>query len=271
MKRELGVCYYPEHWPRDIWERDAQQMVNIGLSWVRIGEFGWSRIEPVEGQYEFDWLDDAINILLNAGLKIVLGTPTATPPIWMVKKHPHMIAMDAERKPRKFGSRRHYCFSHQGYRQECRKIVTKLAKRYGSDPRISAWQTDNEYGCHDTTISYSEAARVAFQDWLANRYGQIDFLNEAWGNVFWSMEYSAFEDIDLPNLTVTEPNPSHVLAFRRFCSDQVISFNQEQTGILRAHGTAPITHNFMGRVIDFDHFKVGEDLDFSCWDSYPLG
>lgn len=277
MQRTLGTCYYPEHWPREIWEEDARRMADIGLTWVRIGEFAWSRLEPKPGDYQFEWLDDAISVLGRAGLKVVLGTPTATPPRWMIDKHPDMLAVDVNGAPRKFGSRRHYCFSHEGYKAECAKIVTMLAKRYGSNPHVAAWQTDNEYGCHDTTISYSDAARQAFQSWLRARYpgagnaGDIDVLNAAWGNIFWSMDYDSFEQIDLPNLTVTEANPSHWQNFRRFSSDQVVAFNKLQSDIIRQHSDAPVSHNYMGKVTDFDHFKVAEDLDIVTWDSYPIG
>ena len=277
MKRTLGTCYYPEHWPREIWEVDARRMVEAGLTWVRIGEFAWSRLEPSPGSYDFDWLDAAIAVLGDAGLKVVLGTPTATPPRWMIDRYPDMLAVDADGRPRKFGSRRHYCFSHEGFKAECARIVTKLTERYGHNPHVAAWQTDNEYGCHDTTLSYSEVARQAFRGWLRAQYpgqgndGDIGALNEAWGNVFWSMEYSDFDQIDLPNLTVTEPNPSHALDFRRFSSAQVVGFNKLQVDIIRAHSDAPVTHNYMGRITDFDHFEVGDDLDIASWDSYPLG
>ena len=277
MKRTLGTCYYPEHWPREIWEDDARRMAKAGLTWVRIGEFSWSRLEPMPGQYDWDWLDQAISVLGAAGLKVVLGTPTATPPRWMLDRHPDMLAVDAEGRARKFGSRRHYCFSHEGYKADCARIVEVMAQRYGRNPHVAAWQTDNEYGCHDTTISYSDAARGAFRTWLRVRYagdgndGDIGALNQAWGNVFWSMEYDSFDQIDLPNLTVTEPNPAHMLAFRRFSSDQVVVFNRQQSDIIRAHSDAPIAHNYMGRITDFDHFAIGDDLDIASWDSYPLG
>ena len=277
MKRTLGVCYYPEHWPKSFWKEDAKRMAEAGLSWVRIGEFAWSKMEPSPGDLQFEWLDEVIEILGTHGLSVVLGTPTATPPKWVLEKHPDMLAIDKEGRPRKFGSRRHYCFSHQGYREECVRIVTLMAERYGANPYVGAWQTDNEYSCHDTTHSYSESARTAFKSWLRSQYagsgndGDINALNEAWGNVFWSMEYENFDQIDLPNLTVTQPNPSHVLDFRRFSSDQVISFNRLQTDIIKSYSDAPIAHNFMGKTTEFDHFKVGEDLDIASWDSYPLG
>ncbi|MEM1387882.1 MAG: beta-galactosidase [Pseudomonadota bacterium] len=270
-QRALGVCYYPEHWPEEIWRDDAARMADLGLKWVRIGEFAWSRLEPEPGVFRFDWLDRAIEVLAEAGLQVVLGTPTATPPRWMLTRFPDMLALDADGRPRGFGSRRHYCFSHGGYLGACRDIVTRLAKRYGRHPAIAAWQTDNEYGCHDTTPSFSKAAEAAFQDWLAQRYQSPEALNRAWGNVFWSMEYRDFGEIGLPNLTVTEANPAHVMAFRRFSSDQVVRFNRVQAEILRAHSDAPISHNFMGRVLEFDHFAVAADLDIATWDSYPIG
>ena len=271
--QSLGVCYYPEHWPEEIWEEDAARMREAGIEWVRIGEFAWSRLEPAYGDLQFDWLDRAVEILSQAGLKIVLGTPTATPPRWMLDRHPDMLALDEQGRERGFGSRRHYCFSHQGYREECRRIVTLLAERYGQHPAILAWQTDNEYGCHDTTISYSDAARQGFRQWLAEKYTDIDTLNQAWGNIFWSMDYTGFDEIGLPNLTVTEANPSHRLDFARYSSDQVVTFNKLQVDILRAHipDDRALIHNYMGRIVEFDHFKVGQDLDVASWDSYPLG
>jgi beta-galactosidase len=271
VKRTLGVCYYPEHWPEEKWAEDAARMAALGLTWVRIGEFAWSRIEPEPGRFDWDWLDRAIDTLGKAGLKVVLGTPTATPPRWMLERHPDMLAVDAQGRPRGFGSRRHYCFSHRGYRQDSARIVTELAQRYGNNRHVAAWQTDNEYGCHDTVLSYSDAARDAFREWLAQRYQSPQALNRAWGNVFWSMEYSSFDEIGLPNLTVTEANPSHVMAFRRFASDEVAAYNRIQTEIIRKLSDAPIAHNYMGRITEFDHFAVGADLDIASWDAYPLG
>ncbi len=271
MKRTLGVCYYPEHWPEAWWPDDARRMAEIGLTWVRIGEFAWGRMEPEPGRYDLGWLDRAIDVLGAAGLKVVLGTPTATPPRWMLARHPDMAPVDREGRTRGFGSRRHYCFSHLGYRQDCAQIVTVLAERYGRNPHVAAWQTDNEYACHDTTLSYSDAARDGFRDWLAQKYQSPQALNRAWGNVFWSMDYAGFDEIGLPNLTVTEASPSHWMDFRRYSSDQVVAFNRVQTDIIRRHSAAPIAHNYMGRITDFDHFGTGADLDIAAWDSYPLG
>jgi beta-galactosidase len=269
---KLGCCYYPEHWPEDFWAEDARRMAAMGLSLVRIGEFAWSRIEPEPGHYDWGWMDRAIDTLHAAGLKVILGTPTATPPKWLVDTMPDMVAIDEQGRPRGFGSRRHYCFSHEGYRAESRRITAALAERYGQHPALAMWQTDNEYGCHDTVLSLSHAAASAFRGWLAARYETPQALNAAWGNVFWSMEYRSFAEVDPPHLTVTEANPAHWLDYRRFASDQVASFNREQVDILRAHSPGtPITHNFMGFFTEFDHHDVGRDIDVATWDSYPLG
>jgi beta-galactosidase len=269
---QLGVCYYPEHWPESMWAEDARRMVEAGLSRVRIGEFAWSRIEPDSGRFDWDWLDRAIAVLDRAGLGIILGTPTATPPKWLVDTMPDMVAIDQHGQPRRFGSRRHYCFSHAGYRHEAARITRAMAQRYGQHSAVVAWQTDNEYGCHDTVQSFSVAACAAFRLWLAKRYGTIEQLNAAWGNVFWSMEYRSFDEVDLPNLTVTEANPAHWMAFRRFSSDQVASFNRAQVNILRELSPdRDVAHNFMGFFTEFDHHKVAADLDAVGWDSYPLG
>ena len=156
---KLGVCYYPEHWPREWWAEDARRMAAMGLSVVRVGEFAWSRLEPTPGRYDWAWLDAAIETLAAEGLQVILGTPTATPPKWLIDAYPDILAIDHHGRPRGFGSRRHYCFSSPTYRRECARIVAAMAERYGAHDAVVAWQTDNEYGCHDTIISYSAAAR----------------------------------------------------------------------------------------------------------------
>jgi beta-galactosidase len=269
---KLGVCYYPEHWPKNRWVEDAQHMQRIGIEYVRVGEFSWSTIEPEPNELHWQWLDESLDILHAHGLKVILGTPTATPPKWLVDRHPSMLAKDEQGRVRGFGSRRHYTFASLEYREACRRIVTLMAERYGQHPAVASWQTDNEYGCHNTILSYAETDLVAFHIWLAEKYGTIAALNKAWGNVFWSMDYRSFDEIELPNLTVTEANPSHRLDFQRCCSDQVVAFNKLQVAILREHSAGrDLVHNYMGFFTAFDHHKVGQDLDVASWDTYPLG
>jgi beta-galactosidase len=268
----LGVCYYPEHWPESMWKDDAARMKALGIDRVRIAEFAWSRIEPTPGEYNWDWLDRAVDVLADAGLKVVMCTPTATPPKWLIDRHPDILPVGADGRPRAFGSRRHYDFSSPSFFEASQKICTAVAERYGKHPGVAYWQTDNEFGCHNTVVSYSPAALQRFRGWLKHRYGSIDALNTAWGTVFWSMEFRSFDEIDLPVATVTEANPTHRLDYRRFASDEVVRYNRMQTDIIRAHSPErPVAHNFMQLFTEFDHYKVAADLDIATWDSYPLG
>jgi beta-galactosidase len=268
----LGVCYYPEHWPEAWWTEDARRMRDLGIAYVRVGEFAWSRYEPSGGQFQWDWFDKAMNTLGQAGLKVVLGTPTAAPPKWLMDEHPEIAPIDDQGRPRGFGSRRHYTFSSQAYWRESARIVEALSRRYGDHPALVGWQTDNEFVCHDTVRSWGAEDLTAFREWLRAAYQSADRLNEAWGLAFWSMEVQSFDDVSLPNLTVTEPNPAARLNYWRFQSQQITAFNRMQCDIIRRHSPGRwVTHNFMGFFNEFDHWLVGEDLDFAAWDSYPLG
>ncbi|MGY6254741.1 beta-galactosidase [Paraburkholderia caledonica] len=270
---QLGVCYYPEQWPDTMWADDARRMVDMGITHVRIAEFAWSRMEPRAGVYEWAWLDRAIDTLAGAGLKIVLGTPTASPPRWLVEAIPDMLPVRADGTTWNYGSRRHYDICSEPYRRECVRITEAMAARYGAHPAVVAWQTDNELGCHETVPSYSNAARQRFRGWLARRYETVGELNTRWGNVFWSMEYPSFDSIELPNVTPTDANPIHLLDFRRFMSDEVTSFHREQAEVVRRHAPhADVLHNFMGFFTTFDHYRFASNgsIDVATWDSYPI-
>ncbi len=268
----LGVCYYPEHWPEDWWADDAAAMRALGITTVRIAEFAWSRIEPEPGRFEFGWLDRALDVLGGAGLRVVLCTPTATPPQWLVDRHPDILPVGPDGQTRGFGSRRHTTFSSKTWWEQSRRITTALAERYGAHPAVAGWQVDNEFGCHATVLSYGPEDLAAFRDWLRTRYQDGRSRDAAWGNVFWSMEAARLEDTPLPAGTVTEANPAARLAYWRFASEQVARYGAMQADILRAHSPGRfVTHNYMGRFFDFDHWASAQSFDFATWDSYPLG
>jgi beta-galactosidase len=269
---KLGVCWYPEQWPEELWASDVQRMAALGLSFVRIGEFAWSRIEPEPGRLAWDWLDRAVDLAHAAGLQVVMGTPTATPPKWLVDAHPEILAKGRDGQVRGFGSRRHYCFSSDVYLELAGRITSLMAQRYGQHPAVTAWQTDNEYGCHDTVVSTSDAAKAGFRRWLAGRYGDVQALNAAWGLAFWAQDYRSFDEVDAPFGTVTESHPAHRLDWQRYSSAMVERFNAAQVAILRAASPGrDIVHNFMGLFTEFDHHAVGRQLDVATWDSYPIG
>ncbi|HYP60557.1 MAG TPA: beta-galactosidase [Thermomicrobiales bacterium] len=268
----LGVCYYPEQWPEDRWDLYATRMRELGLAWARIGEFAWSRIEPAPEQYTWDWLDRAIESLANQDLGVVLGTPTGAPPPWLIEQHPDILPVDPEGRTRNLGSRKHYDHASPVYREHARRIAQAMAERYGQHEAVIGWQIDNEWGESDSTRSYGPVSAAAFRAWLRNRYGSLERLNEAWGGVFWSQEYSDWDQIDPPNLTMNDPNPSHTLDFYRFSSDAIVDFQNLQVEVIRAASPGRfITHNGMGHFGEVDYYKCAEMLDFMSWDSYPTG
>jgi beta-galactosidase len=270
----LGVCYYPEHWPEAWWEEDAKRMAALGLTYVRIAEFAWSRIEPDPGRFEWDWLDRAIEALGKAGLKVVMCTPTATPPKWLIDLYPEILPVDPETgRTRGFGSRRHTDFSSPVWHREAMRISTAVAERYGENPHVAGWQTDNELCCHNTAISASPAALAGFRTWCREQYGEIAALNTAWGNVFWSMEYRSFDEVEMPVGAVTETSPAHRMAWRRYSSDMVVRFHAEMIAVIRAHSPGRwVTHNFIPMPeTGVDNHALAADLDFAAYDNYPLG
>lgn len=269
---KFGICYYPEHWPQTRWPQDARMMRELGLEIVRIAEFAWTKLEPTPGQYDWSWLDEAIGVLAAAGLDIVLGTPTVTPPAWLTRAHPEILRVDANGRARDHGTRRHTCPNSPTYRQFSRQIVRAMGERYGRDPRITGWQIDNEFGGGGTARCYCENCAAAFRDWLQARYGTLAALNNAWGTIFWSQTYTDWAQIRPPSDHIDKKNPSHVLDYYRFASDSFVSYQQEQVDILRglAHGRF-ITTNFMGLYRDLDQFDMAETLDFATWDNYPTG
>ncbi len=269
---KLGVCYYPEHWPHDRWSIDAQMMRDAGLTYVRIAEFAWQPLEPAEGRFAWDWLDEAIATLADAGLQVVLGTPTAAPPAWLTHDYPDVLPVDAQGRLRNSGTRRHYCPTSPIYRRHSERIVRAMAERYGAHPAVAGWQIDNEFGCHDTVRCYCDQCAAAFQGWLQRKYGTLDALNEAWGAVFWSQSYGRWEEIRLPNLTPTGANPSHVLDYYRFASEMTVAYQQLQVDLLRRYAAGQfVTTNALGDYEDLDYHALARPLDFMTWDSYPTG
>lgn len=270
----LGVCYYPEHWPEAFWAEDARRMRALGLTHVRIAEFAWSRIEPDPGRFDWGWLDRAIATLGAAGLKIVMCTPTATPPKWLIDRYPDILPIDpVTGRTRGFGSRRHTDFSSRTWHREAMRISAAVAARYGDHPDVAGWQTDNELCCHDTALSASPAARDGFRSWCREHYGDIAALNSAWGNVFWSMEYRDFDAIELPVGAVTETSPAHRMAWRRYASDMVVKFHADMVAVIRAHAPGRwVTHNFIPMPeTGVDNHALAAPLDFASYDNYPLG
>lgn len=265
----FGVDYYPEHWPEERWPVDAKMMAEAGFNVVRMAEFAWSMLEPEEGRFEFDWLDRAIAILAEQGIQVVLGTPTASPPPWLMHAHPDAYRVLADGRRMTYGNRREYCPNNPAYRHYSQRITEAMAAHYAGHPNVIGWQIDNEFG----DPCYCPVCRVGFQNWLRDRYGSLEALNRRWGTVFWSHVYNDWAEIPLPLETGGAPRSGLALDFKRFASDSYVDYQQLQVDILRQYCPEHfITHNFMGFGYDqLNYFDLARALDLVSWDNYPRG
>ena len=228
----LGTCWFPEQWPRERWERDVAGMVDAGLELVRMGEFAWSWYQPRPGTWDFAGLDTAVGLVRDAGLGVVLCTPTATPPRWLTAAHPDVLSMGPDGSRRAPGSRRHTCPTSATYRAISDEVTGVLAERYGD--AVTAWQLDNEPGNHDSARCWCPECEEAFRAWVLDRHGDLATLDDDWGTAFWSQGYSSVAELELPRPTMTAQNPALELAHRRFASRQVVGFLTRQRDVLRS-------------------------------------
>lgn len=266
----IGTYYYPEHWAKNQWAKDIKKMAEIGFEFTHFGEFAWTFIEPEEGKFDFAWLDEAVALAHQNGIKVVMCTSTPTPPAWLAQKHPEILMTNDEGRTMQHGSRQQISWSSKVYRDYVAKMVEAIAKHYGNDQRIWGWQLDNEpshYGQYD----YSDAAQESFRNWLKAKYGSLDSVNTVWGTAFWSIRYNDFNQIRIPNQKelIAQPSPHAVLDFRRFSAEEANDFLSFQYKILRKYISADqwITTNLMPEHVDVDPTKIN-GLDFLTYTKY---
>ena len=266
----LGTCYYPEHWPEELWADDLARMLSSGISVIRIAEFAWNKFEPEEGIYDFSFFDRFLDVAEPTGIKVIFCTPTATPPAWLTERYPETLNAFRDGTVMRHGLRRHYNYNSEVYRRKTAELVSRMAEHYAGRKCIIGWQIDNEFNC-EANEYYSEADHSAFREYVKNRYGTLDRLNDAWGTVFWNQTYTEWEQVFLPRTTPNNVvNPHQYLEAKEFWSYSTRSFCKLQSDILRAklpEGVF-ITHNgFFGHVDS--HAMTQESLDFMMYDSYP--
>lgn len=266
----LGVCYYPEHWDRSLWESDLLRMTDVGITTVRIAEFSWSITERTEGNFTFDFFDGFLDLCERVGMNVIMCTPTATPPAWLTEKYPESLNADINGVRYGHGSRRHYNYNSPKYRELSARVVRALAEHYARRRCVIGWQIDNEVNC-EADVFYSESDDGAFREFLRARYGTPDELNRAWGCAFWNQTYNSFDEVHVPRPTVNGAHNPHGMAdYIRFISDSAISFVKMQADIIREYKKPDdfITTNGMFGHLD-NHRMTREALDVFMYDSYP--
>lgn len=270
----LGVDYYPEQWDPSLLEEDLDNICELGCNAIRIAEFGWHLMEPAEGQYDFSFFDHVIERAKARGLSIVMGTPTATIPAWLAKKHPDILSEFEDGTKRVFGGRHVYCFNSPTLYRYAEGIIRAMAEHYKDEKAIVAWQIDNEFGHEDSDICWCPQCRDAFQAYLKEKFhGNIASLNDAYGTVFWSQTYNDFGEIPLPARTITTHNPALRLDWERFRSESIVKFAAFQARLLREiiPGVVVI-HDFPGGGLGkhADYSAVSKHLDVAAYNNYPV-
>ncbi|WP_213989455.1 beta-galactosidase [Sodalis sp. dw_96] len=263
----VGVDYYPEHWDPAMWPADAVEMKAAGITLVRLAEFAWSRLEPQEDQFDFRWLDNAIALFAAQRINIIIGTPTAAPPNWLVEKYQDILPVDHHKHPVYPGVRCHRCYNSPSLRRHALNIIEALTRHYVGHSAVIGWQTDNEIAANDC---HCENCTREFRSWLQRKYLTLENLNQAWGTVVWSGEYSAWSQVTTPLGGSPHHNPSFVLDFQRFSSDSAADFNRFQAEIIRKNCPRHfVTHNLWGYPVVTDYYRLFDPMDFVSVDYYP--
>ena len=263
-----GGDWNPEQWDRETNLRDIERMVEAGVTLISLGIFSWASLEPEEGHYDLDWLADLIDRLHEAGISVDLANGTASPPAWMAQRYPETLPVDSRGVRLGFGSRQQYNPSSALFSQKACALTEAMARRFGDHPGVVMWHISNEYGCH-TWESFDEESAQAFRQWLLERYGTIEAINQAWGTAFWSQTYSDIEQIQPPRAMPTFHNPSQMLDWRRFSDWALRNLMIRERDVIRRYSDRPITTNFMGTFPFVNYRAWAPCLDVISDDSYP--
>lgn len=263
-----GGDYNPEQWPREVWDEDMSLMNRAGISLATVGVFSWARLEPRPGEYDFRWLDEVLDLLHAHGVRVDLATATASPPPWLAARHPETLPVTEDGVRLSVGSRQQYCPSSPVYRARAGELVRRIVERYADHPALELWHVNNEYGCH-VSHCYCDVSAEAFRAWLRARYGSVEELNRVWGTAFWSQRYDSFDEVMPPRAAPTFRNPTQLLDFDRFSSDELLDCYRAEAKIIRERSPIPITTNFMGFFKSVDYWKWAKEVDIVSDDTYP--
>ncbi|MEJ5867032.1 beta-galactosidase [Pseudokineococcus sp. 5B2Z-1] len=223
----FGAAYYPEYTPEPRVKTDLDLMVEAGFTVVRVGESVWSTWEPEDGVFDLDWLEEALDGAHERGISVVLGTPTYAVPMWLVRKHPEVAAVDETGHPRAWGARQEVDYTHPAFLFHAERVIRAVVGRYAAHPAVVGFQVDNEPGLH---LFSNRSVVQGFVDELRRTYGSVEALNDAWGLTYWSHRLSTWADLWEPR---GNAQPQYDQAWRAHQARLTTDFIAWQAGLVR--------------------------------------
>lgn len=263
-----GGDYNPEQWLHDpdILEKDIEYFKKAKINEVSLGVFSWSMLEPEEGVFRFQWMEDIINRLYENGISVILATPSGARPKWMADQYPEVLRVDSAGNRAFFGGRHNHCYTSPLYREKVRIMNKKLAENFGNHPGVIVWHISNEYSGE----CYCPLCQEEFRSWLKDRYGSIEKLNFAWATTFWSHTYNSFDQIEAPSPRGEEGIHGLNVDWRRFVTDRTRDFIIHEIRAIREGGSdKPATINMMYDFKGLNYHKFADIIDIVSWDNYP--
>lgn len=268
-----GGDYNPEQWLEypNVLEEDIRLMKKAKVNCVSVGIFSWSMLEPEEGVYDLDWLEDIMNRLYESGISVILATPSGGMPHWLTAKYPEVMQVQENEQRNLPGKRQNFCYTSPLMKEKIQKMDQELSRRFGTHPAVILWHISNELGGNfgDSTC-HCELCQTEFREWLKKKYKTLDALNQAWWNRFWSHVYTDWNQIHSPAPHGEGLAHGLKLDWKRFSTEQITKFCTLEAEAVRKYSNRPVTTNFMDFFKGLNYHHLQTCLDIISWDSYPF-
>lgn len=273
MKKLLyGAAYYDEYMPYDRLQQDVAMMKKAGINTVRIAESTWSTCEPQEGVFDFSHVERVMDAMEEAGINVIIGTPTYAIPTWMVKSHPDVMAETVKGRGI-YGARQIMDITHPVYRFYAERVIRKLMECTAHRKCVIGFQVDNETKYYGTA---GKNVQEKFVKYLRKKFNNdLDAMNYEFGLDYWSNRINAWEDFPDVRGTINGSLGAEFEKFQRTLVDEFLSWQADTVNEYRRENQF-ITHNFdfewrgysYGVQPDVNHYHAAKALTIAGTDIY---